>query len=68
VRINPYLRLPGKRRLRGLTFAVTSVATLAVVAGTAAQPGAVRLSTEPVSDSYPWYEDTAADNCGRTSA
>ncbi|MEU0335018.1 ricin-type beta-trefoil lectin domain protein [Streptomyces sp. NPDC006193] len=31
------------------------------MAGIAVQPGSVRLSAEPVADSYPWYEDTAAE-------
>jgi hypothetical protein len=37
------------------------VTTLAVLAGLAVQPGSVRLNVEPVSDSPPWYSDTAAE-------
>ncbi|MFJ8359837.1 RICIN domain-containing protein [Streptomyces sp. NPDC093984] len=57
----PWPRLPGTRRSRKFTSAVTSVATLAVLAGLAVQPGSVRLNAEPVSDSYPWYQDTSAE-------
>ncbi|MEU8468414.1 RICIN domain-containing protein [Streptomyces sp. NPDC029006] len=44
-----------------MTSAVTSAATLAVLAGLAVQPGSVRLDAEGVSDSDPWFEDTAAE-------
>ncbi|MGW5283434.1 ricin-type beta-trefoil lectin domain protein [Streptomyces collinus] len=37
------------------------MAALAVVAGMAVQPGLTRLGVEPVADSYPWYENTAAE-------
>ncbi|WP_428986358.1 RICIN domain-containing protein [Streptomyces camelliae] len=37
------------------------MAALAVVAGVAVQPGVSRLHAEPVDDSYPWYQDTAAE-------
>ncbi|WP_434975091.1 DddA-like double-stranded DNA deaminase toxin [Streptomyces collinus] len=37
------------------------MAALAVVAGLAVQPGLTRLGAEPAADSYPWYEDTAAE-------
>jgi hypothetical protein len=57
----PWFRLPTPRRSGRLTSAVTSVAALAVVAGLAAQPGSVRPDTEPVADSYPWYQSTAAE-------
>ncbi|WP_333774483.1 ricin-type beta-trefoil lectin domain protein [Streptomyces sp. IBSBF 3136] len=53
--------MPGTRRAGKLTSAVTSVATLAVLAGIAVQPGPTRLGAEPAADSYPWYEDTAAE-------
>lgn len=39
----------------------TSAVALAVLAGLAVQPGASPLRDEPASDSYPWYEDTAAE-------
>lgn len=54
-------RLRPSRRSGRLTSAVTSVAALAVLAGLAVQPGAVRLPSSPVSDSEAWYEDTAAE-------
>ncbi|MYX98022.1 virulence factor, partial [Streptomyces sp. SID486] len=57
----PWFRLRGHRKPHRFASAVTSVATLAVLAGLAVQPGSVRLNAEPVSDSYPWYEDTAAE-------
>ncbi|MCF3133236.1 RICIN domain-containing protein [Streptomyces olivochromogenes] len=53
--------MPGTRRSRRLTSAVTSVAALAVLAGLAVQPGLTNLGAEPVGDSYPWYEDTSAE-------
>ncbi|MFF4043853.1 RICIN domain-containing protein [Streptomyces sp. NPDC001816] len=37
------------------------MAALSVLAGLAVQPGSIRLNAEPVSDSDPWYEDTAAE-------
>ncbi|MFC9280570.1 RICIN domain-containing protein [Streptomyces collinus] len=37
------------------------MAALAVLAGLAVQPGLTRLGAEPAADSYPWYEDTAAE-------
>ncbi|MGW1915702.1 ricin-type beta-trefoil lectin domain protein [Streptomyces sp. NPDC002076] len=37
------------------------MAALAVVAGVAVQPGPSRLHAEPADDSYPWYQDTAAE-------
>lgn len=40
---------------------MSSVAALAVVAGLAVQPGLARLSAEPAADSYPWYQDSAAE-------
>ncbi|MFF9088818.1 RICIN domain-containing protein [Streptomyces sp. NPDC014991] len=61
MRSRPWFRLPGTRRSATFTSAVTSVAALAVVAGVAVQPGSVRLSADPVGDSSPWYEDTAAE-------
>jgi hypothetical protein len=57
----PWFRLHGTRSPRKIVSAVTSVTTLAVLAGLAVQPGSVRLNAEPVSDSDPWYEDTAAE-------
>ncbi|MFF4018365.1 RICIN domain-containing protein [Streptomyces sp. NPDC001843] len=57
----PWFRLPTSRRSGRLTSAITSIATLAVVAGLAVQPGSVRSNTEPVDDSYNWYQDTAAE-------
>ncbi|MGW7261461.1 ricin-type beta-trefoil lectin domain protein [Streptomyces sp. NPDC054834] len=57
----PWFRLPTSRRSGRFTSAVTSVATLAVVAGLAVQPGSVRPNAEPVADSEPWYQDTAAE-------
>ncbi|MEU3856083.1 RICIN domain-containing protein [Streptomyces sp. NPDC028722] len=53
--------MPGTRKSSWLTSAVTSAATLAVLAGLAVQPGSVRLDAEGVSDSDPWFEDTAAE-------
>ncbi|MFF3616174.1 RICIN domain-containing protein [Streptomyces sp. NPDC002580] len=44
-----------------LTSAVTSAAALAVLAALAVQPGSIRPNTEPVAGSYPWYDDTAAE-------
>ncbi|WP_443080951.1 ricin-type beta-trefoil lectin domain protein [Streptomyces sp. PTD9-10] len=61
MRPRPWFRLPGTRRSQKLTSAVTSVAALAVLAGLAVQPGLISLGAEPVGDSYPWYEDTAAE-------
>lgn len=40
---------------------MSSVAALAVVAGLAVQPGLSRLTAEPAADSYPWYQDSAAE-------
>lgn len=57
----PWFRLRGTRSPRKIFSAVTSVTTLAVLAGLAVQPGSVRLNAEPVSDSHPWYDDTAAE-------
>ncbi|MET8097910.1 RICIN domain-containing protein [Streptomyces sp. NPDC005236] len=60
----PWFRLPRARRLGRagiLTSAVTSAAALAVVAGLAVQPGAAKPNAAPVGDSYPWYDDTAAE-------
>ncbi|WP_455569108.1 RICIN domain-containing protein [Streptomyces echinatus] len=57
----PWFRLRGHRKPRKLATAVTSVAALSVLAGLAVQPGSIRLNAEPVSDSDPWYEDTAAE-------
>ncbi|MGW2810570.1 RICIN domain-containing protein, partial [Streptomyces sp. NPDC001450] len=57
----PRFRLPGTRRSQKLTSAVTSVAALAVLAGLAVQPGLTNLGAQPVGDSYPWYEDTSAE-------
>nr|WP_330335851.1 hypothetical protein [Streptomyces sp. NBC_00557] len=37
------------------------MAALAVLAGLAVQPGLSRLGGDPVADSYPWYQDTAAE-------
>ncbi|MEV7500137.1 RICIN domain-containing protein [Streptomyces sp. NPDC093018] len=37
------------------------MAALAVVAGLAVQPGLSRLTAEPAADSYPWYQDSAAE-------
>nr|WP_168500495.1 RICIN domain-containing protein [Streptomyces sp. RLB1-33]QIY76363.1 virulence factor [Streptomyces sp. RLB1-33] len=37
------------------------MAALAVLAGLAVQPGSSRLPAEAVSDSYPWFQDTAAE-------
>ncbi|MFJ3233392.1 RICIN domain-containing protein [Streptomyces sp. NPDC086787] len=65
MRSKPWFRIPGSRGSGGragkFTTSVTSVAALAVLAGLAVQPGASPLRSEPVSDSYPWYEDTAAE-------
>ncbi|MEV6117648.1 RICIN domain-containing protein [Streptomyces sp. NPDC052109] len=57
----PWFRLPASRRSRKLAPAVTALTALAVVAGLAVQPGASALKAEPASDSYPWYQDTAAE-------
>ncbi|MFJ3235821.1 RICIN domain-containing protein [Streptomyces sp. NPDC086787] len=38
-----------------------SAVALAVVAGLGVQPGGMPLRSEPASDSYPWDEDTAAE-------
>ncbi|WP_315903748.1 RICIN domain-containing protein [Streptomyces rhizosphaerihabitans] len=57
----PWFRLPAARRSRKLTSAVTSAAALAVLAALAVQPGSIGPNTEPVADSYPWYDDTAAE-------
>ncbi|MFF2464924.1 RICIN domain-containing protein [Streptomyces mirabilis] len=57
----PWFRLPTARRSRKLTSAVTSAAALAVLAALAVQPGSIKPNTEPVADSYPWYDDTAAE-------
>ncbi|MGW1804633.1 RICIN domain-containing protein [Streptomyces sp. NPDC002078] len=37
------------------------MAALAVLAGLAIQPGSSPLHADPASDSYPWYQDTAAE-------
>ncbi|WP_434096667.1 RICIN domain-containing protein [Streptomyces mirabilis] len=57
----PWFRLPTARRSRKLTSAVTSAAALAVLAALAVQPGSIKPNIEPVADSYPWYDDTAAE-------
>ncbi|MGW2571097.1 RICIN domain-containing protein [Streptomyces sp. NPDC001537] len=57
----PRFRLPGTRRSRKLTSAVTSVAALAILAGLAVQPGLAGLGAEPAGDSSPWYDDTPAE-------
>ncbi|MFF3446960.1 RICIN domain-containing protein [Streptomyces sp. NPDC002667] len=57
----PWFRLPAARRSRKLTSAVTSTVALAVLAALAVQPGLIRPNTDPVADSYPWYDDTAAE-------
>ncbi|MEV6114879.1 RICIN domain-containing protein [Streptomyces sp. NPDC052109] len=53
--------MPASRPPGRFTSAVTAVAALAVVAGLAVQPGSSPLNAEPASDSYPWYQDTAAE-------
>ncbi|MFE4703074.1 ricin-type beta-trefoil lectin domain protein [Streptomyces sp. NPDC056738] len=57
----PWFRLPAARRSRKRTSAVTSAAALAVLAALAVQPGSIRPNNEPVADSYPWYDDTTAE-------
>ncbi|MFD8733685.1 RICIN domain-containing protein [Streptomyces sp. NPDC059618] len=57
----PWFRLPAARRSRKSGSAVTSAAALAVLAALAVQPGSIRPNTAPVADSYPWYDDTAAE-------
>ncbi|WP_436847438.1 RICIN domain-containing protein [Streptomyces aureus] len=59
--LRPWFRLPATRRSRKRTSAVTSAAALAVLAALAVQPGSTRPSNEPVADSYPWYDDTTAE-------
>ncbi|MBX7551193.1 RICIN domain-containing protein [Streptomyces sp. tea 10] len=56
----PWFRLPGTRRPRRLPSAVTGVTALAVLAGLAIQPGSSGPAPEPAADSYPWYQDTTA--------
>ncbi|MFJ3231621.1 RICIN domain-containing protein [Streptomyces sp. NPDC086787] len=50
-----------RSRSRGSGLVTASAVALAVVAGLGVQPGASPLRAEPASDSYPWYEDTAAE-------
>ncbi|MFF2367784.1 hypothetical protein ACFVU0_34430 [Streptomyces sp. NPDC058122] len=57
----PWFRLPTARRSRKRTSAVTAAAALAVLAALAVQPGSIRPNNEPVADSYPWYDDTTAE-------
>ncbi|MET9076997.1 RICIN domain-containing protein [Streptomyces sp. NPDC004232] len=57
----PWFRLPGSRRPRRLPSAVTGVTALAVLAGLAVQPGSSGPAPEPAADSYPWYQDTTAE-------
>ncbi|MGW1917565.1 RICIN domain-containing protein [Streptomyces sp. NPDC002076] len=57
----PWFRLPAARRSGKLAPAVTAFTALAVVAGLAVQPGSSPLHAEPASDSYPWYQDTPAE-------
>ncbi|NDZ80398.1 virulence factor [Streptomyces sp. SID10853] len=55
--------MPGFRRSGILTPVVTSVAALAVLGGLAVRPELLDLgrNAESASDSYDWYEDTAAE-------
>ncbi|WP_445073526.1 RICIN domain-containing protein [Streptomyces sp. SAS_267] len=57
----PWFRLPAARRSRKRTSAVTSAAALAVLAALAVQPGSIKPNSKPVADSYPWYDDTTAE-------
>lgn len=59
----PRFRMPGFRRSGILTPVITSVAALAVLGGPAVRPELTDLGRDAASasDSYDWYEDTAAE-------
>ncbi|MFE3903834.1 RICIN domain-containing protein [Streptomyces sp. NPDC059153] len=65
LRTGPGLFKPRSRRSAIFTPVVTSVAALAVLGGLAIQPGLLdryaAQRTDPVGDSYDWFEDTAAE-------